>query len=580
MTLFRVWAPRAHSVALSLGDEQMPMSLDEGSWWSADLPGARDGQDYAFCVDDGAPLPDPRSPWQPNGVHAPSRLVDHASFPWTDASWQPRALSSAVIYELHVGTFTARGTFESAIARLDHLVDLGVTHVEVMPVAEFPGVRGWGYDSVDLFAPHHAYGGPVGFKRLVDACHARGLAVLLDVVYNHLGPVGNYLGRFGPYFTTRYGTPWGEAVNFDGRDSDEVRRFVIDNARMWLADYHVDGLRVDAVHAIVDTSAMPLLEELAAEVRALEAHLGRRLSLIAESDLNDPRVVQHPAVGGFGFDAQWNEDFHHALHVALTGEQTGYYADFKTLGDLAAALSCGFVYDGRRSQHRGRRHGRPATGLGGHAFVGCLQNHDQVGNRARGDRISQLVSPPCLKIGAALTLTAPFVPMLFQGEEWGASTPFIYFTDHEDVELGRAVHEGRRREFAAFGWDPADIPDPQAVDTFERSKLDWDEIGRAPHAEILEWHRQLIRLRGREPDLSDGRLDRVRATADERDRWLVMERGPSITIACNLGGRPARVPLAAARPRERLLSSDSDVVISDDGLLMPAESVVVLGAPR
>src|SRR5215468_3053204 len=418
MTLFRVWAPRAHSVALSLGDEQMPMSLDEGSWWSADLPGARDGQDYAFCVDDGAPLPDPRSPWQPNGVHAPSRLVDHASFPWTDASWQPRALSSAVIYELHVGTFTARGTFESAIARLDHLVDLGITHVELMPVAEFPGVRGWGYDGVDLYAPHHGYGGPDGLKRLVTACHARGLAVLLDVVYNHLGPDGNYLGRFAPYFSTRYQTPWGEAVNLDGPDSDEVRRFLCDNALMWLRDYRIDGLRIDAVHALFDQSATPFLEQLATEVQALGADQGRRLVLIAESDLNDPRIVRPASVGGYGLDAAWNEDFHHALHAVLTGERAGYYADFGTLEDVATALRDGVVYGGRYSAYRRRRHGRPAAGLDGHASVGFLQNHDQVGNRARGERLSQLVSPARLQNGAALVLLGPFVPMIFHGEEW------------------------------------------------------------------------------------------------------------------------------------------------------------------
>ncbi len=553
------------------------MSAEEAGWWTVDIPSARAGQDYAFCLDGEAPLPDPRSAWQPAGVHAASRLVNHQAFPWTDEGWRPPPLASAVIYELHVGTFTPAGTFEAALERLDHLVELGVTHVEVMPVAEFPGTRGWGYDGVALFAPHHAYGGPIGFKRLVDACHARGLAVLLDVVYNHLGPSGNYLGRFGPYFTTRYGTPWGEAVNFDGAGSDEVRRFVLDNARAWLVDYHIDGLRVDAIHGIFDRSALPILEELAAEVRGLEAHLGRRPALIAESDLNDPRVIRHPDVGGYGFDAQWNEDFHHALHTVLTGERAGYYADFGTLRDLATALSQGFVYAGRHSAVRGRRHGRPATGLCGHSFVGCLQNHDQVGNRARGDRVSHLVSGGRLRIGAALVLTAPFVPMLFQGEEWGASTPFQYFTHHEEP-LGRAVSEGRRRELVAFGWDPAEIPDPQDPATFERSKLDWLEVGRAPHAGILEWYRRLLRLRRAAPELSSGRLDLVHTSFDEGEQWIVMERG-SITVACNLSASTRRVPVAPDRPRHVLLASDAGISLARDSADMPPESVTILGCP-
>jgi len=577
MATFRVWAPSSQSVAVALGDERIPMRAQGAGWWVVDVDSARAGQDYGFCLDGGAPLPDPRSPWQPAGVHGASRIVDHHAFQWTDARWQAPSLSAALIYELHVGTFTAAGTFEAAIDRLDHLVHLGITHVELMPVAEFPGARGWGYDGVDLFAPRHAYGGPTGLKRLVDACHARGLAVLLDVVYNHLGPTGTYLARFGPYFTSRYATPWGEAVNFDGRGSDEVRRFVFDSALAWLRDYHVDGLRVDAAHAIFDRSALPVLEELAAEVRGLEASLGRRLALIAESDLNDPRVVRPSAIGGYGFDAQWNEDFHHALHAVLSGERTGYYADFGRIGDLATALSAAFVYDGRYSAYRGRRHGRPTAGLRGHAFIGCLQNHDQVGNRARGDRTSQLLSPGRLKIGAALVLTAPFVPMLFQGEEWGASTPFLYFTDHEDPELGRAVSKGRRQEFVAFGWDPEGIPDPQAPATFERSKLDWREPSRASHAEILEWHRRLIQLRRSRPELSNGRLDQVRVTFDERDEWLVMTRG-SITLVCNLASRPRRLPLDPGLPRECLLASEPGIEITA-AADMPPESVLILG-PR
>ena len=388
-----------------------------------------------------------------------------------------RAAASTLrsIYELHVGTFSPEGTFDGAAARLDHLVDLGVDVVELLPVAQFPGRHGWGYDGVDLYAPHDPYGGPDGLKRLVDACHARGLAVVIDVVYNHLGPAGNYLAEFGPYFTDRYTTPWGTAVNLDGPDSDPVRDFVVGNALMWVRDYHADGLRLDAIHAIVDTSAVHILEELRAQVEALAAELGRQVFLIAESDLNDPKIVHRPELGGYGIDAQWSDDFHHALHAVLTGERTGYYADFGSLDHLAKSLRQAYVYDGGYSPHRRRRHGRSPAGLPPTRFLGYLQNHDQVGNRATGERSSMLLSTGLLKVAAAIVLLGPFVPMLFQGEEWAASTPFLYFTDHDDPELGEAVSEGRRREFAAFGWSPEQVPDPQAPETFEASVLRWDE---------------------------------------------------------------------------------------------------------
>jgi maltooligosyltrehalose trehalohydrolase len=551
-------------------------SADLG-WWAAEGSDLAHGTDYAFVVDDAEPaLPDPRSPWQPAGVHGPSRVVDHGRFEWTDQGWQAPPLASAVIYELHIGTFTPAGTFDGAIASLDALRELGVTHVEVMPVAAFPGRRGWGYDGVALYAPHDAYGGPDGLKRFVDACHARGLAVLLDVVYNHLGPSGNYLARFGPYFTSRYATPWGEAVNLDGPDSDEVRRFFLENACHWLRDYHVDGLRVDAVHAIIDTSARHFLEALAETVESLAASLGRHLVLIAESDLNDPRVVRRREVGGYGFDAQWNEDFHHALHAVLTGEDQGYYADFGRLADVAKALRRGLVYDGVYSPYRRRRHGRPAADLPGHRFIGCLQNHDQVGNRAQGDRTSHLLSPGRQRIGAALVLTAPFVPTLFQGEEWAASTPFQYFTDHDDAVLGRAVSEGRRREFAAFGWRPGDVPDPQSPDTFARSVLDWDERGREPHAGILAWHRQLIDLRRRLPALTSGDLSPVEVRIDERDRWLAMTRG-SVTVACNLAPERRQVPLPESAT-DGLLTSDPEARPDRGAIALAPDTVVILGS--
>lgn len=571
----RVWAPNAKRVEIETAGQRTAMLEAGGGWWRApfDVP---PGADYAFCLDGGPPRPDPRSPFQPQGLHGPSRAVDHAAFSWNDHRWQARPLHSAIVYELHVGTFTTEGTFEAVIGKLGHLAELGVTHVELMPVNEFPGRRGWGYDSVDLYAPHHGYGGPDGLKRLIDACHRQGLAVLIDVVYNHLGPAGNYLHEFGPYFSDRHHTPWGWAINFDGPQSDEVRRFFCDNALTWLRDYHADGLRLDAIHAIVDTSALPFLEQLATEVAELASHLGRHLVLVAESDLNDPRVVRNWEIGGFGFDAQWSDDFHHALHTVLTGEREGYYADFGRLEDLALALEQNFVYAGRYSEFRGRSHGRATLNLSAHRFLAYLQNHDQLGNRAQGDRSSHLMSTGRLKVGAALVLTSPFVPMLFQGEEWGATAPFQFFTDFEEPELAQAVREGRPKEFAAFGWSPEQIPDPQDPATFERSKLNWSELAHPPHAELLDWHRRLIRLRGEESALTDGRLDRVQTRFDEQARWLAVERGP-ITVVCNLGEQPQRVPISQDRPRTVRLASEPQMEVDSVGVLLPRDAVVILG---
>jgi maltooligosyltrehalose trehalohydrolase len=509
-----------------------------GGWYSASLP----SELYRVGPDGGEPVPDPRSGSQPEGLEGPTAWVDQAAFAWTDADWRGIDLAEALIYELHVGTFTPEGTFEAVIGKLDHLVGLGVSAIELMPVGEFSGRRNWGYDLALPYAPHHAYGGPRGLKRLVDACHARGLGVLMDVVYNHLGPIGNHLERFGPYFSDRYATAWGRAFNLDGPGSDQVRAFLIDNALMWLRDYHCDGLRLDAVHAIVDTSAVHILEELAERVRELEARLERRLLVIAESDLNDPRLVRPPEVGGYGLDAQWSDDFHHALHTVLTGERSGYYADFGSLADLAQALRQAFVYDGRQSGYRQRRHGRSPSGLSGHRFLGYLQNHDQVGNRAQGERISQLVDTGLLKVGAALVLTSPFVPMLFMGEEWGAGTPFLFFSDHQDPAVAAATSQGRVREFAAFGWRPEEVPDPQSEETFLRSKLDWTELSHEPHAEILDWYRRLVQLRRSYPELRDGDLGRVKVDFDETERWLTLERG-RVKLRCNFAHGSARLDL-------------------------------------
>ncbi len=575
MTDMRVWAPNAHEVTLHSSDQVLAMTKAAGGWWHVDAPFVHHGVDYAFAVDGNGPFPDPRSPWQPNGIHGFSRWVDHSLFKWTDAGWQQPPLGSAVIYELHLGTFTPEGTYEAAIGRLDHLVELGITHVELMPVAQFSGDRGWGYDGVDLYAPHQAYGGPEGLKRLVDACHQRGLAVLLDVVYNHLGPAGNYLSQFGPYFTDRYATPWGEAVNFDEQNSHEVRQFFIDNAVMWLQDYHFDGLRIDAVHAILDTSAIHFLEALASAVKNLETALGRHLVLIAESDLNDPRVIRSPAVGGYGIHAQWNEDFHHALHAVLTGETQGYYQDFGTLAQLAKVLTRGLVYDGCYSVYRRRCHGRPATGISGTRFVGCLQNHDQVGNRALGERTGRMLSPGLLKIGAALVMTSAFVPMLFQGEEWGASTPFLYFTDHQEPELGEAVKRGRRKEFAAFGWESEAIPDPQDEETFAHSRLNWEELQEENSRHMLAWHQSLISLRRRLSPLTDGEIGRVSVLFDETERWLIMTRGP-VLVACNFAETPVTISCADAKDKKMVLSSADDIVVKETTLMLPAQGVAIL----
>ncbi len=541
MARFEVWAPGKDRVELVLeGGERLAMAPSELGWWTLEVPGAGPGTRYRLSPDGGPPRPDPRSAYQPEGVDGPSELVDHASFNWSDATWEGFELGRAVLYEMHVGTFSPEGTFDGAVGRLGHLVDLGVNAVELMPVAEASGARGWGYDGADLWAPHHCYGGPDGLKRLVDACHGHGLAVVLDVVYNHLGPAGNYLAEFGPYFTDRYRTPWGTAVNMDGAGSYGVRDFVVANALMWLGDYHLDGLRLDAVHAIYDEGALHVLEELSQAVDLLAQRQGRHLWLMAESDRNDPRLVRSRAEHGYGVHAAWDDDLHHALHCVLTGEEGGYYSDFGQLGQLAKALSQGYVYDGSFSPFRQRRHGRPAVGLPGQAFVVCMQNHDQVGNRAFGERISSLVGADLAAVGAALYLLSPYVPLVFQGEEWGASTPFQYFTDHRDPDLARAVSEGRRREHAMEG--AGDVPDPQDEGTFLRSRLDWSEPQREPHRWLLGWYKRLLELRRSEPALGTGRPGDVVTAHDEQGRWLSVRRG-GFSIVANLAEVRQPVPL-------------------------------------
>jgi maltooligosyltrehalose trehalohydrolase len=574
MSLFGVWAPEK-TVKLWIGGTDREMERGDDGWWRLDVPEAGPGTDYAYLLPDhDSPLPDPRSAWQPEGVHGPSRVYDHSAFGWSDGAWTGRQLPGAVLYEMHVGTFTSEGTFDAAIERLDHLVDLGVDQVELLPVNSFNGEYNWGYDGVCWFAPHEAYGGPDGLKRFVDAAHGRGLGVVLDVVYNHFGPSGAYAPMFAPYLSESGSNPWGAAINLDGPLADEVRRYIIDSALAWLRDYHVDGLRLDAVHALVDHNAINLLEQLATEVESLSTHLGRPLSLIAESDLNDPKLITGREAGGYGLQAQWDDDVHHALHALLTGERQGYYADFGSLECLETVLEGAFFHAGTWSSFRRRVHGRPVDRhtMPGHRFVAYLQDHDQIGNRALGDRLSAMISPGLLKVGATLLFTAPFTPMLFMGEEWAAGTPWQFFTSHPEPELAAAVRTGRRREFGSHGWAEADVPDPQDPATFERSKLDWSELGKPGHAEILQMYKRLIALRRSRAELSDPRLDQVEVW--HGDQYVVMRRG-HCAVAANLAPIPQTVSLRAV-PSKVLLATEPGVVLQRDRVDLPAESAVVV----
>jgi maltooligosyltrehalose trehalohydrolase len=573
MPEFGVWAPKPETVRLDIDAAAYPMTQGRDGWWRATVDAAPDAR-YGYLLDDDPTvLPDPRSPRQPDGVHERSQLWEPAPQAWTDGGWTGRSVQGALIYELHIGTFTPAGTFDSAIEKLDQLVDLGVDFVEVMPVNAFSGTHGWGYDGVLWYAVHEPYGGPDGLIRLVDACHRRGLGVLIDAVFNHLGPSGNYLPRFGPYLSSA-SNPWGEGINIADAQSDEVRRYIIDCGLRWMREFHADGLRLDAVHALVDTTAIPILEELSAETEALAEQLGRPLSLVAESDLNDPRTVTPRRNAGYGMTAQWDDDIHHAIHTAVSGERQGYYADFGSLATLATTLRNGFFHAATYSSFRQRRHGRPldTSTVPATRLLAYTCTHDQVGNRALGDRPSQNLTYGQLAVKAALVLGSPYTSMLFMGEEWGASTPFQFFSSHPEPELARATAEGRKKEFADHGWNADDIPDPQDPQTFQRSKLDWSEVQTGDHARLLGIYHDLIALRRSETDLADPWLEHLIVDYDEEARWIVMRRG-RLAVACNLGAEPVGVPFTG----DLVLCSDSPSV-SDESTELAPYSFAILRA--
>lgn len=565
---FDVWAPRARSVTLVANDHEYPMIRHEDGWWTpaGEVEPGRSCVRYGYRLDGAEKvLPDPRSRRQPDGVHGLSETVD-LPFGWSDRRWTGRHFPGSVVYELHIGTFTEAGTLDAAIDRLDHLVNLGVDFVEIMPVNAFNGPHGWGYDGVAWFAVHEPYGGPEAYARFVDACHAVGLGVIQDVVYNHLGPSGNYLPQFGPYLNEGVANPWGAAVNLDGPDSDEVRRYILDNVRMWLEEYHVDGLRLDAVHALVDQRALGLLEEMAMEVEALSAHVRRPLTLIAESDLNDPRLITPRAAGGVGLDAQWSDDFHHAVVAHLTGDGSGYYGDFVDIEALAQVFRAGFVHTGGRSSFRGRGHGRalgPATASW--QLVVCNDNHDQIGNRADGRRLATMVSRDQLAIAAALTILGPGTPMIFQGDEWGSRRPWMFFSSHPEPELAEAVSTGRKREFARMDWNMDDVPDPQDPATFTGSKVAWDELSETQHSGMLGWYRLLTEVRRTHAGFTSPDF----AEVTHEGEWFVARRQHCV-LAVNFGREAVQVP-----QQGRVVASWGQVD-PGPGLQMGPRSVAVL----
>lgn len=566
---FRVWAPNLTNLAVRILGERprtIPMmrSLNsEDSEFVATVPQVDEGTDYFYVLEGERERPDPVSRWQPHGVHGPSRIVNPAAFEWSDQEWPGIPLKDFIIYEFHTGTFTREGTFESVIPRLPYLRDLGITAIEIMPVAEVPGNRNWGYDGASLYAPQSSYGGPAGLKQLVDACHRHGLAVVLDVVYNHLGPEGNYLPEFAPCFTDTHHTPWGKAINFDGPGSDGIRRFIIDNALYWLTEFHVDALRLDAIHGIYDFGARHVLDQLSDAFQRQARHLKRQAWLIAESDLEDVRIINPRSKGGYALDAQWHDDFHHALYALLTDQREGFLMDFGALGDLSKSIRDGFVFDWKYSRYRQRHHGSSSRERPGEQFVGFIQNHDQIANTSRGKRLTDLVSAGERRLAAVLTLCSPFLPLLFMGEEYGETAPFFYFTSFEDRGLADAVREGRKRELGSH-YSENDFADPQALTTFERCKLDWSKTATSPHAEMLRLYRDLISLRKQWPSLGNCRKDLTEIQFDDQAKTLVMKRtdpaGGSALLILNFSTNVQSVSTAGDSQARRLLLWTGDQV--------------------
>lgn len=576
---FKVWSPfcRQLNLIMYLGDNQQVclMKKMENDIWTYSTK-IESHCLYQFQLDGGRIFPDPCSHFQPQGIHGPSEVIDHLNYPWTDSDFTPPPWQTAIIYELHIGTFTPQGRYIDMIDKLAYLKELGITHIELMPVAAFPGNHGWGYDGVYPFAPHAAYGRPEELKSLVDACHQQVLAVILDVVYNHFGPSGSYFMNYGPYHTKRYRTPWGDAINFDDEYSDQVRRMILENISMWLTDYHFDGLRLDAIHTIFDQSATHILEAVAQHVQILDQKLNKKHFLIAESDLNDPKIIRAAEEWGFGFTGQWSDDYHHAVHSYLTKEREGYYRDFGRLTDIGKALQKGYVYDGNYSNSRKRSHGRPLEKVNPRRLITFIQNHDQIGNRAKGERLSELLSLDQLKLAAALNILAPTTPMIFQGEEWGASSPFIYFTDHQETDLAKAVQEGRASEFATFGWEKNEIPDPQATLTFESSRLLWEEKDWEGHYELLAWYQKLIKIRKLYLDPGSMQfIEKNNLKLSHEDDFLIFTQN-KIVATFNFADQAQVIDQAIVDQHASILAaSRSGVGVRKEGVSMPANCVAI-----
>ena len=571
---FTVWAPFLESVELRIHSPRekiVPMGKDAGGYWRTIAEDVSPETLYIYRLEKERERPDPASQFQPKGVHGPSQPINHMTFHWEDSDWRGVSASDIIIYELHIGTFTPEGTFDAVIQRIPDLRDLGITAIEIMPVAQFPGERNWGYDGAFPYAVQNSYGGPEGLKRLVNECHKQGIAVILDVVYNHLGPEGNYLWDYGPYFTDRYRTPWGNAVNFDGTYSNEVRNFFIENALHWLKNYHMDALRLDAIHGIMDLSAKPFLHELSEQVETFSRCDGKMVYLMAESDLNDSRIIRPGDLGGYGIDVQWCDDFHHSLHTLLVGEKNGYYIDFGNIGHLVKSIREGFVYSGQYSEYRKRNHGNSSKDRPAEQFIVFSQNHDQTGNRLLGERLSHLVSFESLKLAAGLVLLSPYIPLLFMGEEYREDAGFLYFISHSDPDLVEAVRKGRKEEFKAFKWN-GEPPDPQDIETFLKSKIRWEERKTGSHKTLLDFYKNLIHLRRTTPALSYLNKESLDVYGFEDDKTLFLRRWKDdshVFCVFNFGKEDVKIEISLPQGTSSKILDSSDIAWEGTGSLLP-----------